>query len=129
MEIHSAHGKSIEAQIEVLKQAHKSRERQTEPFADPLREFSRASLLVGTARQWLTLPIEERKRMVKEAMIATPRMEGESEKDYEARKLERWRLLCVIIQEESRAPAGNRCVEAAIGALKHLFPEHDWKKS
>lgn len=134
MHIHSVGERVISDQIEALKKAH-VKPVAARPFVDPIREFARASQVEGMVRGWLTYPIDERKRLIKTAFGYIPRNEGdehegrapESEEAYQARLMERWRALCVIIQEESRAKVGNRCPEVAIGALKHLFPDYDWK--
>lgn len=134
MQVHSVQDQSIQAQIDKLKEQY-VKPKPTQKFVDPIREFARASQVEGMVRQWLTYPIEERKRLIREAFGYIPRRMGderegrlpEKEEDFEARQLERWRALCVIIQEESRAKPGNRCPEVAIGALKHLFPDYDWK--
>lgn len=118
--------------ITELKQRHaEAKDKPVVPFSDPLREFASASLLSGTARGWLTLPIAERKRRIARMGFSPKNLgdpekgvEPETDRAYEARHLEEWRALCVVIQEESRAKAGNRCPEVAIAALKFLFPEH-----
>ena len=130
MEVHEASKIGIQNYIEKLKEQHVA-QKAPEPFVDPLREFARASRLAAMARGWLTYPIEERKRLIKSAFIFVPRNTAstnpETEQQFANRMLERWRALNVIIQEESRAEAGNRSAEVAIGALKLLFPEHEWK--
>jgi len=136
MEVHEASKAGFATFIEKLKEQSEPK-RQIEAFQDPIREFARASKVESLVRQWLTYPIEERRRLIKSNFNFVPRYmgdpnigrPGESDRDYEARQMERWRALCVIIQEESRAQAGNRSPEVAIGALKLLFPEHDWKPS
>jgi hypothetical protein len=131
MEIHAPQDASIKAQVDRLVKGYK---KPAEPvqFQDPIREFNRVSRYEGTVRNWLTLPIDERKRIVKEAFDYVPQQPEEEKKEFENRQLERWRALSVIIQEESRVRlvAGEfvkGSVEIAIGALKALFPEHDWK--
>ncbi len=134
MQVHSVGEKIIRDQIDKLKEAH-VKPKPTQAFVDPIKEFARASNLESEVRNWLTYPIEERKRRIKEDFSFIPRHRpdpatgyaGETEKDYETRQLERWRALCVIIQEESRAKAGNRSVDVAVGALKQLFYDVDWK--
>jgi cytochrome P450 len=134
MEIHSVQEQTIQGQIEKLMQQQIKREIPV-PFSDPIREFAKASQVEGMVRNWLTYPIEERRRLVKNAFAFIPRFLGderegkapETDQAYEKRQQERWRALCVIIQEESRAKPGNRAPEVAIGALKHLFPDYDWK--
>lgn len=131
MQVHSVGERIIKDQIDVLKQAHVP-QKQVQAFTDPIKEFARASNVESMVRNWLTYPAEERKRLVKDAFRFVPRMPGDAEKGvlpesdqaYEARMLERWRGLCVVLQEESRAKPGNRCVEAAIGAFKQLFPDY-----
>ena len=126
MEIHAPAAEADRLLLDSIKRNHVKQE-PVKPFSDPIREFHHASQVEGTVRGWLTYPIEERKRLVKTYAMVPNRGENETEKGYEVRKLERWRGLCVIIQEESRAQAGNRCPEVAIAALKYLFPDHDWK--
>jgi hypothetical protein len=134
MHLHSVGQKVNDDMMEKLKEQY-VKPTAVKPFVDPIKEFARASHVESMVRQWLTYPIEERKRLVRDAFGYIARFKGderegrlpENEKDYEARQLERWRGLCVIIQEESRAKAGNRSPEVAIGALKQLFPEYDWK--
>lgn len=133
MEIHSVQDQSIASQIEKLKQQH-VKPRLAPPFVDPIREFARASQVEGMVRNWLTYPLEERKKLVKNAFGYIPRFQGdpqtgrrpETDEEFESRQRERWRALCVIIQEESRAKPPNRSPEVAIGALKQLFPDYDW---
>jgi hypothetical protein len=135
MQVHSVGNRVIEDQIAALKAAHVKQPR-PDAFVDPIKEFARASNIESEVRNWLTYPIEERKRRVKDDFIFIPQMKGdiergvlpESDEAFQGRMLERWRGLCVVIQEESRAKPGNRCPEVAIGALKQLFPDHDWKK-
>jgi hypothetical protein len=134
MQIHSVQEQTIQGQIEKLMKQQVKREIPV-PFSDPIREFAKASQVEGMVRNWLTYPIEERKRLVKNSFAFIPRFMGderdgrapETEDAYNRRIQERWRALCVIIQEESRALPGNRAPEVAIGALKHLFPDYDWK--
>ena len=134
MEVHSPQEFSIQAQIDRLKEQHLVR-KEVAPFEDPIREFAKASRLVAVASKWLTYPIEERKRIIKADFPPISRRQAnpgmgikeESERELEGRRMERRRTLCVIIQEESRAQAGNRSPEVAIAALKLLFPEHEWK--
>jgi hypothetical protein len=133
MEVHSVQERSIKAQIDKLKEQY-VKPKAVQPFVDPIREFARVSRVEGMVRNWLTYPIEERKRLVRDAFGYIPRMLGdersgrpaEKEEDFRNRQLERWRALCVIIQEESRADVGVGSPEVAIGALKHLFPQYDW---
>jgi hypothetical protein len=132
--LHSVQDQTIMGQIEKLKAAH-VKAKPVEAFLDPLREFQSASRIAGTVRNWLTYPIEERKRLIMSSFAYVPPHRGddrtgvtpESQKEYEGRQLERWRALNVVIQEESRAKAGNRSPEVAIAALKLLFPDHEWK--
>lgn len=134
MEVHSVGEKVIKDQMEALMKQSKP-QKPTQAFVDPIKEFARASQMESMVRQWLTYPIEERKRLVRDSMRYIPRFKGderegrlpESEKDHDTRQLERWRALCVIIQEESRAKPPNRSVDVAIAALKQLFYDHDWK--
>ena len=136
MQIHSVQDQTIAGQIEKLKQ-NQIKVKAVAPFQDPIREFATASRTEGLVRGWLTLPIEERKRIVRDNFIFVAPGIGDEDRGikpetqtaFKARQLERWRGLCVIIQEESRAEAGNRSPEVAIAALKHLFPEHNWKTS
>ena len=134
MEVHSVGERINKDMLEKLMEQGAPRKGPA-PFVDPIKEFARASQLESTVRNWLTYPIEERKRLVKDAFRFIPRFKGderegrlpESEKDFDNRQLERWRALCVIVQEESRAKPPNRSVEVAIGALKQLFYDCDWK--
>jgi hypothetical protein len=134
VEVHSVQDQSIQAQIDKLKQQY-VKPKTPAPFVDPIKEFARASQLESMVRNWLTYPVEERKRLVKSALQFIPRFKGdaregreeETEKDFDNRQLERWRALCVIIQEESRAKPPQRSVEVAIGAFKQLFYDYDWK--
>jgi hypothetical protein len=134
MQVHSVGEKVIHDQIEALKAAH-VKPKPSQPFVDPIKEFARASSKESMVRNWLTYPIEERKRLVRDSLRFVPRYNGsekegilpESQKDFDSRQLERWRSLCVIVQEESRAKPPNRSVEVAIAALKQLFYDHDWK--
>lgn len=131
MEIHSVGAAVIEAQIEELKRGH-VKQKKVEPVTDPLREFSRISRVEGMVRHWLTYPLEERKRLLKDQFQFIPQMQDETEQGFENRQLERWRALSVIIQEESRMRRDENdewvqgSVEIAIGAMKLLFPSHDW---
>lgn len=134
MEIHEASRIATDRWIEKAKAEHIA-EKKAEPFTDPIREFARASKVESVVRNWLTYPIEERKRIVRSQFAFYPRNMGDPEKGqaaetenaFQSRQMERWRALCVVIQEESRAKAGNRSPEVATAALKQLFPEHDWK--
>jgi len=134
MEVHEASKHGIENFMEKLKEQALPQPKVRE-FEDPIREFASASKVESLVSKWLTYPIEERKRIVKsnfaplERRQANPGMgiKEETDKELYVRQMERWRALCVIIQEESRAKAGNRSPEVAIAALKLLFPEHDWK--
>ncbi len=129
----------MEEQIERLKREH-VKPKPTDPFVDPIKEFSRASRVESMVRNWLTYPIEERKRIVVSAFTWHPRGKGnpatgeqpETEEAYQNRMLERWRGLCVVIQEESRVrlvdgKPTQGSAEVAIVAFKHLFPGYDWK--
>lgn len=138
MEIHSVANKVNDSMMEQVKAVHVKRV-PSQPFQDPIREFHRASQVEGTVRNWLTLPIEQRKqtvatfRPIKQFQGDPSRGETpESDRDFETRQLERWRALCVIVQEESRAvinpKAGTACPEVAIQAVKLLFPDHPWPK-
>jgi len=136
MEVHSPQEFSIQAQIDRLKNQHLVAKK-AEPFQDPIREFARASKVESLVSKWLTYPIEERKRLIKANFLPLVRLPAnpgngimeESDDLFASRQMERWRALCVIIQEESRAAAGNRSAEVAAAALKLLFPEHNWKSS
>lgn len=140
MQIHSVGEKIIYDQIERLKAQH-GKQPKPDAFVDPIKEFARASRIESTVRNWLTYPVEERKRRVKEDFTFIPRGKGdvtqriepEAEVAFELRQLERWRGLCVIIQEESRirmveGKPVQGSVEVASGALKQLFYAADWKK-
>jgi len=138
VEIHSVGNKVNDAMMAAVKQNHVKRD-PGKPFQDPIREFHRASQVEGTVRNWLTLPVEQRKETVKTFRPITqspgePRqgIAPETDQNFEMRQLERWRALCVIVQEESRAviqpKAGTACPEVAIAALKLLFPDHSWPK-
>ncbi len=134
MEVHEPAKAFVQGFIDKLK-ADSVAKPAPRPFEDPIREFSRASKVESLVRNWLTYPIEERKRIIKTNFNPVPRqaanpgagIKEETEQQFANRQLERWRALCVIIQEESRAQAGNRSPEVAIGALKLLFPEHEWR--
>lgn len=134
MLIHSAQDQTIQGQIDKLIAGSVKRVL-VAPFQDPIREFARAGQTEGMVRGWLTYPAEERKRLIKDGFRFIPRYQGdkstgvvpETDQAFDARQLERWRGLNVVIQEESRAKPGNRCPEVAIAALKQLFPDHDWK--
>lgn len=140
MEIHSVQNATIEQQIDALKRAYRPAKR-PEPFVDPIREFARVSRYEGMVRNWLTYPLEERKRLVRDSFGFIPRIQpdeqgrtvGETDQQHEDRQLERWRALSVIIQEESRVTYDadgkprQGSPEVAIGALKQLFHAHDWK--
>ena len=135
MEVHEASKLGAAKFIEDLKKQSVVQQKVAEPFVDPIREFATASRVKSLASHWLTYPIEERKRIIKSQFGFIPRGVGdpdrgvaaESDRAFNSRQMERWRALCVIIQEESRADAGNRSPDVAIAALKLLFPEHDWK--
>jgi len=134
MQIHAVGSKVNETLINQLKEAHVAKPK-VKPFEDALREFHHASSVAGTVANWLTLTLEQRKSFVK-GLILVPQFAGEpnhnppiapeSDGAFKNRCLERWRALCVIIQEESRADKGVRSPEVAIHALKLLFPEHPW---
>lgn len=139
MDVHSVQDQSIQSQIDKLKQEY-VKPKPVQPFVDPIKEFSRASQAESMVRNWLTYSLEDRKRLVRDTMKFVPRFKGdprdgrlpESEKDFEIRQLERWRSLCVVLQEESRTrtvggTTTQGSVEVAIGALKQLFYAHDWK--
>ncbi len=132
MPTHSAVAAIMEDQMRQLKEIPEKR-KLSEPFEDPVREFHRASHVEGTVRQWLTYTIEARQKNIENAFTFIPQQEGEKDSDFQSRERERWRALCVIIQEESRAALGidadpaNSSPEIAITALKKLFPGH-WKK-
>lgn len=131
MEIHSVAGAHIEAQIEALKKAQ-VKQKKVEPYADPLREFSRVSRIEGMVRHWLTYSVEERKRLLKDQFQFIPQMADETDDGFNNRMLERWRGLSVVIQEESRMRFEKGewvqgSPEVAIGVMKMLFPNHNWK--
>lgn len=131
MEIHAPQNASIQSQVEKLIKGYQKPKEPT-PFQDPIREFARVSRYEGAVRNWLTYPLEERKRLVKETFPFVAQQPEEDKKGFENRQLERWRALSVIIQEESRIRFEDGqfvrgSVEVAIGALKQLFPECDWK--
>ncbi len=138
MELYTPQQQATEAQLKRLLEGAKKREI-PQSFSDPIREFKSASRIEGTVRNWLTYPLEERKRLVRSFTFvprrkADPRdgIAEETEQAFATRENERWRGLCVIIQEESRWRIENDqwvkgSAEVAIGALKQLFPEHDWK--
>jgi hypothetical protein len=134
--IHSVQGATIQGYIEKLKHQSTQKREVARAFEDPIREFARASQIEPMVRNWLTYPIEERKRLVKGAFGFIPRRMGderegvapETPEVFKARCQERWRGLNVIIQEESRAEAGNRSFEVAVAALKQLFPEESQKQ-
>jgi hypothetical protein len=135
MEVHEASKLGTQKFIEDLKKQSVVQQKVAEPFTDPIREFARASKIESLVRNWLTYPIEERKRIIKSQFSFIPKgtgdpergIAGESDRAFNSRQMERWRALCVVIQEESRGDAGNRCPDVAIAALKLLFPEYDWK--
>jgi hypothetical protein len=142
MEIHAAASRVTQSMIDQLKQQQVKRE-PGRPFTDPIREFHRASQVEGTVRNWLTLPLETRRDYVKN-LIPCVRYPGEpakgiapeTEQNFKIRVQERWRALCVIVQEESRADLEKKpdepmrgSPEIAIVALKHLFPDHNWPKA
>ena len=132
MEIHSVQSRNIIEQMKQVTAGSVKRE-VAKPFQDPIREFSRAGQVEGIVRGWLTYSIDERKRLVRDSFRFIPRMLAderarrpeETETAFNSRQLERWRALCVVIQEESRA-GDKGSPEVAIGALKQLFPNHDW---
>ena len=138
MQIHSVGQRVNDEMIEALKKQHVPT-KAVRPFTDPIREFHRASEVEGLVRHWLTIPVAERKKHV-ETFRFIPRYAGEANRGiepenaqaFENRCMERWRALCVIIQEESRAAAspklGEASPEVAIRALKLLFPDYDWPK-
>ena len=138
MEIHAVGAKINEHMMDQLKQNHVKRV-PDKPFQDPIREFHRASQVEGTVRNWLTLPVQQRIDQVKRFQPITRGLGDErqgiapeTDQNFETRQLERWRALCVIVQEESRAvinpKVGTACPEVAIAALKLLFPDHSWPK-
>lgn len=125
MEIHSTATMATQAEVDRIKAAHKPVK--TETFADPVREFTRNYPLESTVRNWLTLPVEERKRLIRDDFRFIPRDKtGESESVFDQRMRDRRLALCLIIAEEARAQAGVRSPEVAAGALKQLFPDHDF---
>lgn len=132
MEIHSTADAVLGQQVEALKEVPIKR-KLAEPFEDPLREFHRAGYVEGTVRQWLTYTIEERQRQIATSFDYIPQQAGEKDQDFRNRQLERWRALCVIVQEEARAANGldadpnNSSVEVAIAAIKKLF-HTQWKR-
>jgi hypothetical protein len=132
MEMHSVAAANIAEQMEKIKKASRP-SKQPEAFTDPIREFSRASRYEGMVRGWLTYPLEERKRLIKDSFSYQPQMEGETDGGFENRMLERWRALCVIMQEESRLrfdKVAQQFVqgspEVATACLKLLYPTHEW---
>lgn len=138
MEMHSV-GEKVNAEMMAQVQANHQKPVLARPFTDPIREFHRASQIEGTVRNWLTLDIERRKEYVKSLQPISRYMgepargvQPESKEAFENRQLERWRALCVIVQEESRAvihpKVGESSPEVAIAALKLLFPDHPWPK-
>ena len=131
MEIHSVAGAHIEAQIEALKKAQ-VKQKKVEPYVDPLREFARISRVEGMVRHWLTYPLDERRRLIKDQFQFVPQMTDENQTGFETRMLERWRALSVILQEESRMRYENGewvqgSPEIATACLKLLFPYNEWK--
>lgn len=139
MEIHAVGAKIQEQMLNRLKEAHVKRV-PVEQFKDPIREFHRASQIVGTVANWRTLPVEDRKRIVKQMFGPIYQRPGEPNHDppimpesdaaFKDRCLERWRGLCVIIQEESRLEVKTgRCSEVAASAFALLFPEHPLLKA
>lgn len=131
MELHSVGSAVIEAEIERLKAGH-VKQKTVEPYTDPLREFARISRVEGMVRHWLTYPLDERKRLLKDQYQFVPQQDGETNKGFENRQMERWRALSVIIQEESRprfesdGQMVQGSAEIAIGAMKLLYPTRDW---
>ncbi len=138
MELYTPQDQATEAQIKKLLAGAQKRE-VPPSFTDPIREFKASSRVEGTVRNWLTYPLEERKRLVR-AFTFVPKRKAdprdgiaeETDQAFQSREMERWRALCVIIQEESRWRTEDGqwvkgSPEVAIGALKQLFPEHDWK--
>jgi hypothetical protein len=131
MEVHSVATANIEAQMEKIKQAQ-VKQKKVEPYTDPLREFARISRVEGMVRHWMTYPLDEKKRLIRDQFEFVAQMEGETTSGFEARQLERWRALCVILQEESRMKLENGVwaqgsAEVATACLKLLFPFNDWK--
>ena len=138
MEIHSV-GAKVNADMMAQVQQNHQKPVLARPFTDPIREFHRASQIEGTVRNWLTLDTEARKEFTKRLVpclkyVGEPSrgIQPETDQAFEMRQLERWRALCVIVQEESRAvinpKAGTPSPEVAILALKQLFPDHPWPK-
>jgi len=135
MEVHEASKLGAARFIEDLKKQSVVQQKVAEPFTDPIREFSHASRIKGTVAAWLTYPIEERKRLIKSHFNFIPRGMGDPEKGitpetdraFNSRQMERWRALSVVIQEETRPDAANRCPDIAIAALKLLMHDYDWK--
>jgi hypothetical protein len=132
METHATADLVTKSQLEQVFEGGVKR-KLAEPFEDAIREFHRASHYEGTVRQWLTYPVEARQQQVAVSFDFIPQQDGEKDSDFQSRQRERWRSLCVIIQEESRAALGidadpaNSSAEVAIAALKKLFPNH-WKR-
>jgi hypothetical protein len=131
MELHSVVLANQEAQIEALKRAQ-VKQKKVEPYSDPLREFARISRVEGMVRHWMTYPLDEKKRLIKDQFEFVPQMEAETDSGFENRQLERWRALSVILQEESRMRHENGAwvqgsPEIATACLKLLYPFHDWK--
>jgi hypothetical protein len=130
MELHSVVLANQEAQIEALKKAQ-VKQKKVEPYTDPLREFARISRVEGMVRHWMTYPLDEKKRLLKDQFEFVSQMEGETDGGFNNRQLERWRALSVIMQEESRFrfEAGawvQGSPEIATACLKLLFPFHNW---
>lgn len=130
--IHSTAAKHIQTLVDRLKD-NDSRRTAAKPFEDALREFSRSYPLQGTIRNWLTLPVEERKRFVKNDLQFIPQGKGdpannvkpEADAAFEQRQRDRRLALGIIIQEEARAKAGVRSLEVAAGAFRQLFPDYE----
>jgi hypothetical protein len=130
MELHSVVLANQEAQIEALKRAQ-VKQKKVEPYSDPLREFARISRVEGMVRHWMTYPLDEKKRLIKDQFEFVPQMEGETDGGFENRQLERWRALSVIMQEESRFRFENGAwvqgsPEISTACLKLLYPFHNW---
>lgn len=138
MEIHAPGAALLDSMMSQLK-TQQRKEKLAAPFEDPIREFHKASRVEGLVSHWLTLSVDARKTAVAK-LVFTPRylgdkhrhVEPESEQAFETRKLENWRALMVVIQEETRAAMNpdkfEHSAEVAIMALKLALPDHPWNK-
>jgi hypothetical protein len=95
-------------------------------FSDPIRMFeATGSDVDGSVRQWLTLEIGTKKRLLSQWSVLPhpPTNEDATEQDkinYEVALRNRWRTLNFVIQEESRSRNGNRDIASL--AFAALFP-------